>query len=212
MPTPQTAKARIQRVRAAAVNVRRGPRNCDGDREERAQTNRTGWWSKSRGVYRRLMRRTATAVARGGNKTSVQFSVDGQRLPGPRPHPTHSRLDRGGMAAQDGPPGSEGDRSVDARLRPGDVSSPGSPGWDPQAGHMSPTRVAANGAEGAVFVCLMLSDLCRDDDAVRLPKQRRGVSPPGRGRRQRDLSNATPGCGAGSDRSSPRRYRWQVGR
>jgi len=87
MPTPQTAISRIQRVRADAVSVRRGPRNCEGDREERAQKNRTGWWSRSRRVYRRLMRRTATAVAPGENKTSAQFSADGQRLPGPAAAP-----------------------------------------------------------------------------------------------------------------------------
>ena len=121
-------------------------------------------------------------------------------LPPPRARALiRSRLDQSAVAAHDGPR-SEGDRDADACLRPGTRAVQGPPLGIRRAGRMSPTRVAAKGAEGTAFVCLMCSDRRRDDDAIQLPGQRRGASWPGRSHQQRDISDATPGCGTGEIR------------
>jgi hypothetical protein len=73
---------------------------------------------------------------------NAQFSADERRLPGPAAGPVRSRLDEEAVAAQDSSP--SGARSgADARVRPGDARSPGSPAADRRGGRMSPTRVAA---------------------------------------------------------------------
>ena len=48
--------------------------------------------------------RDGVQSSRARTKQACSFLPTARASPAPRPHPTHSRLDRGGMAAQDGPP------------------------------------------------------------------------------------------------------------
>jgi hypothetical protein len=138
-----------------------------------------------------LMKRTPTVTAGAPRKSKEACSSPPT---GGAAAPFRSRLDQEAVAAHDSS-ASEGDRGADTRLRPLTRAGPGSRLGIRRPAACYPPGSRGEGAEGAAFVRLMRSDLRRDDDAVRLPGQRRGVLWPGRSRQRRDLSDARPGCG-----------------